>query len=181
MLIDMCCEDKTPLVGVLMGSASDLEDMQPACSVLDELGISYEVQIISAHRMPGETGTYAREARERGVEVIIAGAGLSAHLPGALAAHTTLPVIGVPLSGSPLSGQDALYSIVQMPSGVPVAAVGIDAAKNAALLAASILSIKYDRVRVALEKYRENAVEKKREEARRALSQLENRKKGAIQ
>jgi 5-(carboxyamino)imidazole ribonucleotide mutase len=144
------------LVGVVMGSKSDAETMQPALDVLDELGISYEVSVISAHRTPEKARVYGLTARERGVEVIIAAAGRAAHLPGVLASWTALPVIGVPLASGELNGIDALYSIVQMPAGIPVAcmALGSAGAKNAAYLAAGILGLKYDEVREAYEKYR---------------------------
>jgi 5-(carboxyamino)imidazole ribonucleotide mutase len=130
-----------PLVGILVGSESDRERMQPALEELESLGISHELEVRSAHRNPDAVAEYARGARERGIRVLIAGAGLAAALPGAVAAHTDLPVIGVPLrSGmSVLDGLDALLSIAQMPPGVPVAAVGVDNAKNAAALAARIL------------------------------------------
>ncbi len=132
------------LVGVIMGSDSDLPVMQEAVAQLKELGISFEVKILSAHRSPGETIKYAREARDKGLKVIIAGAGGAAHLAGVVASHTTLPVIGVPLEGSPLKGIDALCATVQMPAGVPVATMGIgkSGAKNAAILAGEILAIK---------------------------------------
>jgi 5-(carboxyamino)imidazole ribonucleotide mutase len=124
-----------------MGSPSDREKMQAAAEALDLLGVSYETVVLSAHRTPDETAEYARSAAARGLRVLIGGAGWSAALPGVLAAHTQLPVIGVPLSGSPLGGQDALYSMIQMPPGVPVATVGVDTARNAALLAARILAL----------------------------------------
>ncbi|NLO74337.1 MAG: 5-(carboxyamino)imidazole ribonucleotide mutase [candidate division WS1 bacterium] len=130
-----------PLVGIVMGSPSDREKMQAAAEALDLLGVSYETVVLSAHRTPDETAEYARSAAARGLRVLIGGAGWSAALPGVLAAHTQLPVIGVPLSGSPLGGQDALYSMIQMPPGVPVATVGVDTARNAALLAARILAL----------------------------------------
>jgi 5-(carboxyamino)imidazole ribonucleotide mutase len=145
---------KKPLVGVLMGSESDLPLMQRAADVLKEMGIPYEIDIRSAHRLPEKTADYARTARERGIEVLIAGAGLAAHLAGVLASHTTLPVIGVPLKSGALEGVDALYSTVQMPPGVPVATVGIDGAKNAAYLACEILSIKYPDIAKRLEEFR---------------------------
>ena len=126
---------KKPLVGILMGSESDLPVMEKTADVLKEMGVSYEIDIRSAHRLPEKTVDYARTARERGIEVLIAGAGMAAHLAGVLASHTTLPVIGVPLNSGALEGVDALYSTVQMPPGVPVATVGIDGAKNAAYLA----------------------------------------------
>jgi 5-(carboxyamino)imidazole ribonucleotide mutase len=130
-----------PLVGILVGSESDRERMQPAMDELDARGIAHEFDVRSAHRSPDSVADYARTARERGLRVLIAGAGLAAALPGAVAAHTDLPVIGVPLrsSMSVLDGLDALLAITQMPPGVPVACVGVDSAKNAAVLAARIL------------------------------------------
>ena len=145
-----------PLVGVVMGSKSDAEAVQPTLDVLKKLGIDYEVSVISAHRNPEKARQYGLAARGRGIEVIIAAAGGAAHLPGVLASWTTLPVIGVPLASSELKGVDALYSIVQMPAGIPVAsvAVGSAGAKNAAYLAAEILGLKHEAIRKAYEKYR---------------------------
>jgi len=145
-----------PLVAVVTGSKSDAEAMQPTLDVLTGLGIDYEVNVISAHRTPEKARQYGLSARSRGIEVIIAAAGGAAHLPGVLASWTTLPVIGVPLATSELKGIDALYSIVQMPAGIPVAsmAVGTAGAKNAAYLAAEILGLKHDKVRETYEKYR---------------------------
>ena len=143
-----------PLVGVVMGSKTDEPLMQSALDMLKELGIEYEVLVMSAHRNPQKVREYALSARERGIEVIIAGAGGAAHLPGVLASWTILPVIGVPLPTTDLKGIDALLSIAQMPGGVPVAGVGIGAAKNAALLAAEILGLKYDKIMKAYEEYR---------------------------
>jgi phosphoribosylaminoimidazole carboxylase PurE protein len=130
-----------PLVGILVGSESDRDRMQPALDELEQRGVKHEFEVRSAHRTPDAVAEYARTARERGLRVLICGAGLAAALPGVVAAHTDLPVIGVPLrsSMSVLDGLDALLSIVQMPPGVPVAAVGVDNAKNAAVLAARIL------------------------------------------
>ena len=130
-----------PVVGILIGSESDRERMQPALDELAARGIACELEVRSAHRQPDEVAEYARSARARGLRVLIAGAGLAAALPGVVAAHTDLPVIGVPLrsSTSVLDGLDALLSIVQMPPGVPVACVGVDNAKNAAVLAARII------------------------------------------
>jgi len=145
---------KKPLVGILMGSDSDLPVMEKAAEVLKEMEVSFEIDISSAHRLPEKTADYAKTARERGIEVLIAGAGMAAHLAGVLAAHTTLPVIGVPLKSGALEGVDALYSTVQMPPGVPVATVGIDGAKNAAYLACEILSIKYPEIAKKLEDFR---------------------------
>jgi len=128
-------------VAVVYGSTSDERVMQGACDILSEFGIEYECAVLSAHRQPEETASFAKSASERGIKVIIAGAGLSAALPGVIASHTSLPVIGVPIGGGPLNGVDALYAIVQMPKGIPVATVGISNAKNAALLAVQILAI----------------------------------------
>jgi 5-(carboxyamino)imidazole ribonucleotide mutase len=128
-----------PVVGIIMGSDSDLPVMQAAADALDELGVAYEMTIVSAHRTPGRLYEYAQNAVDRGLCVIIAGAGGAAHLPGMAAAITPLPVIGVPVKTSSLSGQDSLLSIVQMPAGVPVATVAINGARNAGILAAQIL------------------------------------------
>ncbi|MFQ6122734.1 MAG: 5-(carboxyamino)imidazole ribonucleotide mutase [Dehalococcoidales bacterium] len=145
-----------PLVAVVMGSKSDAEAMQPALDILTQLGIDYEVNVISAHRTPEKARQYGQGAKGRGIEVIIAAAGGAAHLPGVLASWTTLPVIGVPLASGELKGVDALYSIVQMPAGIPVAtvAIGSAGAKNAAYLAAEILGLKYERIGKAYDKYR---------------------------
>lgn len=144
-----------PLVGIIMGSESDLPVMEGAAEVLREMGVPYEMDISSVHRLPEKTAEYAKTARQRGIEVIIAGAGMAAHLAGVVAAHTTLPVIGVPLRSGALNGIDALYSTVQMPPGIPVATVAIDGAKNAAYLACSILSIKYHEIAERIEVFRE--------------------------
>jgi 5-(carboxyamino)imidazole ribonucleotide mutase len=132
-----------PRVGIVMGSESDMEKMEKAANELDERGIEHEVRVMSAHREPDVVAEYAKGARARGLRVIIAGAGVSAALPGAVAAHTEIPVIGVPLSGrlTAAGGLDAILSIVQMPPGVPVACVGLDNARNAAILAARILGL----------------------------------------
>jgi 5-(carboxyamino)imidazole ribonucleotide mutase len=143
-----------PLVGILMGSDTDLPTMEKAVEVLREMGVPFEMDISSAHRLPKKTAHYGKTARKRGIEVLIAGAGMAAHLAGVLAAHTTLPVIGVPLKSGVLEGVDALYSTVQMPPGIPVATVGIDGAKNAAYLACEILSIKYPEIARKLEDFR---------------------------
>jgi 5-(carboxyamino)imidazole ribonucleotide mutase len=145
-----------PLAGVVMGSKSDSEAVQPTLDILAGLGIDYEVSVISAHRTPEKAKQYAQEARDRGIEVIIAAAGMAAHLPGVLASWTTLPVIGIPVASGELKGVDALYSIVQMPPGIPVAtvAIGSAGAKNAAYLAAQILGLKYDKIREAYDKFR---------------------------
>ena len=131
-----------PSVGIVMGSDSDLPTMQEAAKILEEFDISYELTIVSAHRTPERLYSYAREAAQRGLEVIIAGAGGAAHLPGMIAAITEIPVIGVPVKSKNLAGLDSLYSIVQMPPGVPVATVAINGAKNAGLLAVQILGVK---------------------------------------
>lgn len=132
----------SPLVGIVMGSESDRATMEKAGTELEERGIAYEIQVMSAHRSPDLVATYAKDARSRGLRIIIAGAGLSAALPGVVAAHTDLPVIGVPLAAKTgvMNGLDALLSVAQMPPGVPVACVGVDNARNAAVLAARILS-----------------------------------------
>jgi 5-(carboxyamino)imidazole ribonucleotide mutase len=159
-----------PLVGILMGSESDLPVMDKAAEVLKEMGVPHEVEISSAHRLPEKTALYAKRARERGIEVLIAGAGMAAHLAGALASHTTLPVIGVPLRSGALDGVDALYSTVQMPQGIPVATVAIDGAKNAAYLACEILSIKYPEIAKKLEEVRRKT-KKSLEERSKTLKQ----------
>ena len=143
-----------PLVGILMGSDSDLPVMEKAAEVLTQMGVVWEMDICSAHRMPEKTSDYARTARERGLEVLICGAGMAAHLAGVVASHTTLPVIGVPLKSGALAGVDAIYATVQMPPGIPVATVAIDGGKNAAYLACSILSIKHPQLADKLEQFR---------------------------
>ena len=143
-----------PQVAVVYGSKSDENIMQEAFETLEELGINYEHKVLSAHRQPEETAHFAKNASARGIKVIIAGAGLSAALPGVIASHTTLPVIGVPIGGGPLNGVDALYSMVQMPKGIPVATVGISNAKNAALLAVQILAANDAHVAVKIIDYR---------------------------
>ena len=146
-----------PLVGVVMGSKSDEPVVQETVKVLEELGVDYEVRVMSAHRTPERVREYAQEARNRGLEVLIAAAGGSAALPGVLASWSTLPVIGVPLASSELRGLDALMAVAQMPPGVPVAcmAVGAWGARNAAYLAAQILGLKYDSIREAYERHRQ--------------------------
>lgn len=142
-----------PKIGLVMGSDSDWSTMKEAADILDHFDISYEKKVVSAHRTPDLMAHYGKQARERGLRVIIAGAGGAAHLPGMLAAYTTLPVIGVPVKTSALGGVDSLYSIVQMPNGVPVATVAIGKAKNAGLLAARILSISDKSVTAKLADY----------------------------
>ncbi len=148
---------QTPRVGVIMGSDSDLPLMQEALKILDSFAIAYEVHISSAHRTPARTAQFAKTARDRGIEVIIAGAGWAAHLAGVIAAETTLPVIGVPIDSSSLNGLDALLSMVQMPGGIPVAAmtIGKAGAKNAALFAAQILALKYPELQPKLLAYKQ--------------------------
>jgi phosphoribosylaminoimidazole carboxylase PurE protein len=150
-----------PQVAVIMGSASDSEVMRGCVELLRELELPHEVKVLSAHRTPDLTREYAVSAAGRGIEVIIAGAGWAAHLAGAIAAHTTLPVIGVPIDSSPFKGLDALLSTVQMPSGIPVAtvAVGSGGAKNAAVLAAQILALKYPRIAEKVNDYRRKLTE----------------------
>ncbi len=151
----------SPVVGVVMGSKSDLDTMREACDLLEQLGIAHEVRVVSAHRTPDLLFEYAETARKRGLQVIIAGAGGAAHLPGMLASKTSLPVLGVPVQSRSLQGMDSLLSIVQMPRGVPVGtlAIGPAGAANAALLAASILSLHDAKVLQALESYRTKQTE----------------------
>ena len=146
-----------PQVGIIMGSASDLDVMKGAAEVLDEFGIGYEMRVVSAHRSPERMVDYALTARDLGFRVIIAGAGGAAHLPGMVASLTTLPVIGVPVPTAHLGGQDSLLSIVQMPGGVPVATMSIGGSKNAGLLAARILSTSDPALADKLEDYRQDA------------------------
>jgi 5-(carboxyamino)imidazole ribonucleotide mutase len=150
-----------PLVGVIMGSKSDWETMQRTSETLSQLGVRHECRIVSAHRTPDWMADYGKNAAERGLEVIIAAAGGAAHLPGMVAAHTTVPVLGVPIKSSVLNGVDSLLSIVQMPAGVPVGtlAIGTAGATNAALLAAGILGNKYPEIRKRLESWRRRQTE----------------------
>jgi 5-(carboxyamino)imidazole ribonucleotide mutase len=153
---------KTPLVGLIMGSTSDWETMRHAAETLDQLGVWFEKRVVSAHRTPDLLFDYAASARDRGLEVIIAGAGGAAHLPGMAAAKTSLPVLGVPVTSRALNGLDSLLSIVQMPAGVPVGtlAIGRAGATNAALLAAAILANKHPEVREALDRFRDAQTER---------------------
>jgi 5-(carboxyamino)imidazole ribonucleotide mutase len=155
--------DKTkasPLVSILLGSSSDSEIMESARQTLKEFGIPHEVKVLSAHRTPEQTLSYVKTVKEKGIKVIIAGAGGAAHLPGIIAAVTTLPVIGVPIKSKSLNGIDSLLSIVQMPSGVPVATVAIDGAVNAALLAVEILALGNAELSTKLDSYRAKMQEK---------------------
>jgi phosphoribosylaminoimidazole carboxylase PurE protein len=156
-----------PLVGVVMGSSSDADVMEGCVSTLQELGIPHIVKVSSAHRTPDQTREFAETAEEKGIEVIIAGAGLAAHLAGVIASHTTLPVIGIPIDSSPLNGIDALLSTVQMPPGIPVATVslGKGGAKNAAILAAQILALKYPEIAGKLKAFRRDITKKALEKA----------------
>ena len=154
------------MIGIIMGSDSDLPVMKDAAVFLDEIGLEYELTVVSAHRTPDRLVDYAKSARQRGVKVIIAGAGGAAHLPGMVAAMTSVPVIGVPVKTSTLSGVDSLYSIVQMPPGIPVATVAINGAKNAGILSAEIIGCFDDGVYQKVEAYKkdlESMVEKKAE------------------
>jgi 5-(carboxyamino)imidazole ribonucleotide mutase len=148
-----------PIVGVIMGSKSDLPTMREAADELDKFGIAHEIKVVSAHRTPDAMVAYAKEARNRGLKIIIAGAGGAAHLPGMVASMTTLPVIGVPVPTKHLGGEDSLYSIVQMPAGVPVATVGIGNARNAGLLAVRILATSDTALAAELEAFQKEQVE----------------------
>lgn len=150
---------KTPLVSIIMGSTSDLPVMEKAAKMLDEMEVPFEMNALSAHRTPVEVEQFARTAKERGLKVIIAGAGMAAALPGVIAAGTTLPVIGVPIKGM-LDGLDAMLSIIQMPPGIPVATVGVNGAQNAAILALEILSLSDDLLAERLATYKEGLKEK---------------------
>jgi len=144
-----------PLVGIIMGSDSDLPVMQPAADLLKEFGVPFELTVVSAHRTPERMVTYAKTARERGLKVIIAGAGGAAHLPGMVASITTIPVIGVPVkSSNSIDGWDSVLSILQMPNGIPVATVALNAAKNAGILAAEILSLSDESLALKMEQYK---------------------------
>lgn len=145
-----------PLVGIVMGSDSDLPVMQDSAKILEAFGIPYEITIVSAHRTPRKLFEYGEEAYRRGLKVILAGAGGAAHLPGMLAAVTTVPVVGVPIKSRSLNGVDSMLSILQMPPGVPVATVAINGAKNAGILASQILAMSDDKYHQAVEKYKED-------------------------
>jgi 5-(carboxyamino)imidazole ribonucleotide mutase len=145
-----------PMVGIIMGSDSDLSVMQESAKILDEYCIPYELTIVSAHRTPEKLFEYGKKAKDRGLKVIIAGAGGAAHLPGMIASLTTLPVIGVPVKTRTLNGIDSLYSIVQMPPGIPVATVAINGSKNAGILAASIIGSFDDNISKRIAEYKKN-------------------------
>ena len=152
-----------PMVGIVMGSDSDLKVMSSAAAMLEELGIEYEMRIISAHREPDLLIEWTRTAKDRGIKVMIAGAGMAAALPGVIAASTTLPVIGVPIKGNALDGMDAMLSIIQMPPGIPVATVGINGAMNAAILAVEIMALADDKLAEKMKVYKaglKNKIEK---------------------
>ena len=144
------------LVSIIMGSDTDLPVMKDAAIILDSFGVSNEIKVVSAHRTTEKMLRYAKAAKKRGIKVIIAGAGGSAHLPGMVASITTIPVIGVPIKTATLDGLDSLMSIVQMPTGIPVATVAINGSKNAGILACQILALKYERIAVRIEKYKKD-------------------------
>ena len=160
-----------PIVSIIMGSTSDLPVMEKACKLLDELQVPFEVNALSAHRTPDAVEQFAKGAKERGLRVIIAGAGMAAALPGVIAASTTLPVIGVPIKGM-LDGLDAMLSIIQMPPGIPVATVGVNGAQNAAILAVEMLAMSDEALAQRLATYKEN-LKQKIEKANQELAQLE--------
>ena len=155
--------DKTPIIGIIMGSDSDYPTMSEAGAVCKEFGVPYEIRVVSAHRTPEDMADYGRSAADRGLKVIIAGAGGSAHLPGMIAAHTVLPVIGVPIQSKALNGLDSLLSIVQMPPGVPVATVAIGGGKNAGLLAIQILAIQDTHLHNKLMDYKKQIAQESRD------------------
>lgn len=167
---------ESPLVSIVMGSDSDLEIMNETAKALDDFGISYEIDVTSAHRSPARTGEYARMAASRGVKVIIAGAGGAAHLAGVIAAETTLPVIGVPIPSTPLNGMDSLLAIVQMPAGIPVAtvAIGKAGATNAGILAAQIIGLGSPAVAGKLKQLKEKLAQSVEEKSQK-LQQLRKR------
>jgi 5-(carboxyamino)imidazole ribonucleotide mutase len=161
---------KKPLVGIIMGSDSDLPIMQEAAKILEYFEIEFEVTVVSAHRTPERLFKYSKEAEKRGIRVIIAGAGGAAHLPGMVASITPLPVIGVPVKSASLEGMDSLLSIVQMPGGIPVATVAINGAKNAGILAAEILGVKYKEIRQKIKAFKKEL----RAEVEQKAENLEN-------
>ena len=164
--------EDSPRVGILMGSDSDWPVMKGAHDILDDFGVAHEVRVLSAHRTPAAAAEYSETARDRGLEAVIAGAGGAAHLAGVLAAHTTLPVIGVPVANGPLSGFDSLLATVQMPPGIPVATVGTNGAVNAGLLAVAILAGADAELRDKLADYRRRQTEKVAEKNQKLQAQL---------
>jgi 5-(carboxyamino)imidazole ribonucleotide mutase len=165
-----------PQIGILMGSDSDLEVMEEAAKVCEEFGVAYDIHVFSAHRTPDETTEYAKNAQQRGLKVLIAGAGGAAHLAGVVAAHTPLPVIGVPIKGKALKGLDSLLSIVQMPPGVPVATVAIDGGRNAGLLAIQILATHDADLLARFVAYKERQRQATREKDLRLQERLRSKK-----
>ena len=161
----------TPIVSIIMGSTSDLPVMEKAAQLLNDLEVPFEINALSAHRTPAEVEEFAQNAKKRGIKVIIAAAGMAAALPGVIAANTTLPVIGVPIKGSVLDGVDALYSIVQMPPGIPVATVAVNGAMNAAILAVQMLALGDKKLAEVLDIYKES-LKKKIVKANEELKQL---------
>jgi 5-(carboxyamino)imidazole ribonucleotide mutase len=161
-----------PLVSIIMGSTSDLPVMEKACQFLEEMEIPFEVNALSAHRTPAEVSDFARNAHKRGIQVIIAGAGMAAALPGVIAAETTLPVIGVPIKGSVLEGLDATFAILQMPPGIPVATVAINGAQNAAVLALQIMAVNNPALQEKVLAYKQG-LKKKIVKANEELSKLD--------
>jgi 5-(carboxyamino)imidazole ribonucleotide mutase len=166
----------TAQVGIIMGSDSDLEVMEEAATVCEEFGIGYEMHVMSAHRSPDETANFAKRAHQRGFKVIIAGAGGAAHLAGVIAAHTPLPVIGIPVKSKALQGHDSLLSMVQMPPGVPVATVAIDGGRNAGLLAVQMLALHNADLFSRLVKFKEQLAEGTREKDRKLQERLRGEK-----
>ena len=161
----------TPIVSIIMGSTSDLPIMEKAMQFLNDMHVPFEVNALSAHRTPDAVEQFAKSAQQRGIKVIIAGAGMAAALPGVIAASTTLPVIGVPIKGSVLDGVDALYSILQMPPGIPVATVAINGAMNAAILAVQMLALSDDAIAERLSSYKEG-LRAKIEKANKDLAEV---------
>lgn len=155
-----------PIIGVVMGSDSDWPTMKQATDILDQFSVAFEKKVVSAHRTPNDMADYGETARERGLQIIIAGAGGAAHLPGMLASHTTLPVIGVPIQTSALGGVDSLYSIVQMPNGIPVATVAIGKAQNAGLLALRMLGMRDSKIADKLKDYHAKMADESREKTK---------------
>lgn len=155
-----------PIIGLVMGSDSDWPTMTEAANILEQFGVTFEKKVVSAHRTPEDMAKYGTSARDRGIKLIIAGAGGAAHLPGMLASYTTLPVIGVPVKTSALGGLDSLYSIVQMPNGIPVATVAIGKAKNAGLLALRMLSMEDKGIAMQLKEYREKMARESRDKTK---------------